>query len=317
MLRKATVILFFICLINIPARAEEVNAVTKDEKPAIEKAEPIVEEWDPPSAGPITTWTAPLCEKGELVVQPFFFYNHTRGIFNDEGHYDALPEGSKQYNYQEQLLLEYGLTSKLEIDFQTVYMQNYVKQDEFKAHSNGIGDSYLFLRYNAIEEEGWIPHITPIYQLKAPTGKYKHEDPNQLGTDITGSGSWDNGIGVILTKKLKPFIFHLDAIYSFPQQIKIDGIKTKYADYLNYDFGVEYFLPKGFNLMLEFNGLLQGDQKTDGEMIPGSDVKSLAVCPGIGWSCDKVQTLLAYQRTVLGTNTDANDSVILTAVYTF
>jgi hypothetical protein len=30
-----------------------------------------------------------------------------------------------------------------------------------------------------------------------------------------------------------------------------------------------------------------------------------------------VQLLLAYQRVVTGTNTDANDSVVLTGVYTF
>ena len=49
------------------------------------------------SAGTLTTWTAPLCGKGKFVVQPFFFYNRTRGIFNSEGHYDSLPSGDKKY----------------------------------------------------------------------------------------------------------------------------------------------------------------------------------------------------------------------------
>ena len=74
------------------------------------------------------------------------------------------------------------------------------------------------------------------------------------------------GFGMIMTKKFKPFIFHADAIYSFPQGgTTIDDIKTRYANYLNYDFAVEYFLPKGFNLMLEVNNLLQGDQWQDGK----------------------------------------------------
>lgn len=278
-------------------------------------------EWNPVSAGPVTTWTAPLCGKGKFVIQPFFFYNPTRGSFNSEGHYDSLIKGDKKYQYQQQLFMQYGLTDKLEIDGQIVYQENYVKQDDLKAHANGLGDSYLFLRYCAIEEKSYLPHITGLFQLKLPSGKYEHADPNKLGTDLmgatSGGGSYDYGYGINLTKKIKPFVFHADAIYSFPIETKVDGVKTRYGRYLNYDFGFEYFLHKGFNLMLEFNGFLQADKKEDGSYTPSSNIRYLTMAPGIGWSCDKIQTLLAYQRTLAGTNTDANDSVVLTCVYTF
>ena len=69
--------------------------------------------------------------------------------------------------------------------------------------------------------------------------------------------------------------------------------------------------------MMEFNGVSQGDKKVDGGMVPGSDSGSLIFAPGIGWSNDRIQTLIAYQRTLLGTNTAANDSVVATFVYTF
>lgn len=278
-------------------------------------------EWEPISAGPVTTWTAPLCGKGKFVVQPFFFYNRTRGTFNLKGHYDSLPSGDKKYQFQEQLFLQYGLTDRLEIDGQTVYQENYVKQVDLKAHANGLGDSYIFLRYCLIEEERQLPHVTGLFQLKIPTGKYQHADPNKLGTDLmgatSGGGSWDHGYGILLTKKLKPFLLHADAIYSFPQKVMLDGTKTVYGKYLNYDFGVEHFLQNKFNLVLEFNGFLQGDKKQDATNTPGSDINYLTLAPGIGWSNEKIQTLLAYQRTLTGTNTDANDSVVLTFVYTF
>ncbi|TBR16800.1 transporter [bacterium] len=290
-------------------------------KPLVAGADTEQEEWNPPSAGPITTWTAPLCGKNKLVAQPFFFYNRTRGAFNSDGHYDSLAKGDKKYQYQEQLFMQYGLTDRLEVDGQIVYQQNYAKQGDLKAHSRGLGDSYLFLRYCAIEEQKIIPHITGVFQLKIPSGKYQKADPDKLGTDLmgatSGGGSYDHGYGINLTKKLKPFIIHVDVIYSFPIERKIDVVKTGYANYLNYDFGFEYFLPKGFNLMLEFNGFLQGDKKEGGEKVPSSDIKYLSVAPGIGWSNDKMQTLLAYQRTLTGTNTDANDSVVLTFVYAF
>ncbi len=279
------------------------------------------DSWSPVSAGPVTTWTAPLCGKAKFVIQPFFFYNYTRGTLNSDGHYSSLPKGDYKYQFQEQLFAQYGLTSKLEIDTQTIYQQNYVKQDGARAHSSGFGDSYLFMRYCALEEKGWMPHVAALGQLKMPTGKYQHANSDKLGTDLmgatTGGGSWDPGFGIILTKKFKPFVLHADAIYSFPQQVHVDGIKNRYANYLNCDFGVEYFLPKGFNLMFETNLLLQGDRRSNGEKIPDSGVNSLIIAPGIGWSNDKMQMLLAYQRVITGANIDANDSVVFTFVYTF
>lgn len=278
-------------------------------------------EWNPVSAGPVTTWTAPLCGKSKFVIQPFFFYNNTRGVFDSDGNYDSLSGKDYKYQFQEQLFVQYGITDRLEIDAQTVYQQNFAKQEDEKAQSNGFGDSYLFTRYCAIEEKGWMPHISVLAQLKMPTGKYQKANPDKLGTDLmgagTGGGSWDPGFGIMATKKLKPFVLHADAVYSLPQQVRIDGIKTRYANYFNCDFGVEYFLPKGFNLMFETNLIFQGDRRSDGEKVPDSGVNSFVITPGIGWSNDKIQMLLAYQRVMTGTNTDANDSIIFTFVYTF
>lgn len=312
MLRKFFLLVymvFFLIALRTNVAAEEASATQ------------LQEEWNPVSAGPITTWTAPLCGKGKFVIQPFFFYNHTRGSFNSEGYYKTLPDGEGKHQCQEQLFMQYGITDRLEIDAQAVYQENYARQDDLKAHENGFGESYLFLRYCALEEKGWMPHITGLLQLKMPTGKFQHLDPNKLGTDsmgaTSGGGSWDPGFGLNLTKKIRPFVFHADASYSFHQKVKVDGVKTRYNKYLNYDVGLEYFLPKGFNLMLEANGFLQGDRWEDGGRVPSSDIRYFTLAPGIGWSCDKFQTLLAYQRTVIGTNTDANDSVVLTCVYAF
>lgn len=278
-------------------------------------------EWNPVSAGPLTTWTAPLCGKGKLVVQPFLFYNRTRGTFNADNHYGSLPAGDRKFQFQEQLFAQYGLTDRLEIDAQGVYQENYVKQGSRKAHTNGFGDSYIFLRYCALEEEKWLPHLTGIFQLKVPTGKYQKADPDKLGTDLmgatSGGGSYDLGAGINLSKKLKPFVAHADFIYSLPQERKIGAVKTRYGRYLNYDFGIEYFMAAGFNLMLEVNGFLQADKKQNGEKVSASEITYLNLSPGIGWSNQKIQTLLGYQRTLTGTNTDANDSIIFTFVYTF
>lgn len=274
-------------------------------------------EWNPYSAGPLTTWTAPLCGRNKFVAQPFFFYNKTRGTFNGDGHYSPLPDGDQKYQFQQQLFAQYGLTDRLEIDGQALYQQNYVKQGALSAQSSGFGDSTLFLRYCLAEEKNNFPHLTALIQLKIPTGKYQQLNPDRLGTDLMGSGSWDYGYGIMLTKKMKPYLLHMDAIYNFPLETRVDGVKVLYGEYLNYDFGIEYFLPKNFNLMLEANGFLRGGKKQDGENTPYSESKYLTIAPGFGWSNKTIQMLLAYQRTLSGTNADANDSIVFDFVYNF
>jgi hypothetical protein len=276
------------------------------------------EEWNPSSAGPITASTAPLCEKGKLVVQPFLFCTTTRGGFDSDGHEDSLPAGDSQNQWLGQLSLYYGITDRLEIDVSTGWQENYVKQEGLSANSGGIGDTCVTLKRCFCEESGNRPHITGLFQIKAPTGQYQHGAPGKLGTDLTGSGSWDYGLGMVITKKIKPFILHADAVYNIPQETMVDGVKTQYGNYLNYDLAAEYFFPKKrFNLLFEINGFQQDSTKENGGKIADSDSNSLAATAGFGWSNDKIQTLLGYQRTLIGKNTNANDSVVLTCVYTF
>jgi hypothetical protein len=86
--RFIAMIAFLISSLNISAFAsEDLNA----------------EEWNPSSAGPVTTWTSPLCGKGEFVIQPFIFYNKTKGEFNADGKYYGR---DSKYQYQEQLFAQ-------------------------------------------------------------------------------------------------------------------------------------------------------------------------------------------------------------------
>jgi hypothetical protein len=278
-------------------------------------------DWNPQTPGPVTTWTAPVESKGQLYIQPFFFYNIVRGNFGPEGHYQPLGPGNSASSLQEQVKTTYGITDKLECNFQTVYQENYAKSDGQKAENNGFGDSYLWLRYQVLDDHDWVPTVTPMFQLKMPTGKYEHLDPDKLGTDsmgaVTGGGSWDPGIGINATKKLQPFILHADVIYGMPQKVSVDTVETRYGNYINCDAAIEYVLPYGFSLMTEVNGLIQGDEKDRGAYIPDTEHNSLTTVSGIGWSNNKIQMLIGYQRLWVGSNVQATDSVVGMFIYNF
>ena len=277
--------------------------------------------WNPPSVGPIVTWTAPVVCKGNLVVQPFLFYNYIRGTFNSEGHYKHFKDGERRSEFQEMLFLQYGLFDRFDISAQGTYQQALVNNMEGNVTASGFNDTYLFLRYCLLDETKWLPTTTAVFQLKLPTGKYQKSDPDMLWADIitapTGGGSYEEGYGLNFTKRIKPFILHADFLFGFPNPTKVDGINTRYGSFFNYDAAIEYFFFDHFNLMVEANGLIQGDRKEDGCLTPSTSVEYLDLIAGLGWSDDKIQMLVAYRRTVAGTNTNVNDSVVATFVYTF
>jgi hypothetical protein len=279
--------------------------------------EMAADDWNPPAAGPLTAWTAPLCGAHKFVPHFFLSYSRTRGAYDDAGSFAELPSGEEASAWQQQLVLQYGFTDTLELDASTALLEKHAKIGGDSADSTGLADSTLALRYCLREDSGWYPHVTAHVQLHMPTGKYQDADPAKLGTDITGTGSWDPGLAINATKKLKPFLIHADFIYSFPIETSVDGQKTQNGQYGNYDLALEYILPAGFELMAEANGCFQAGQKVEGRDVPATQSRSLMLTPGVGWSNDTIQTLIGYQRSVWGVNTDAVDAVVATVIYPF
>jgi hypothetical protein len=278
-------------------------------------------DWNPQSIGPVVTWTAPTNCAGELTTQGYFLYTISAGVFDSEGALKPYKDKGSKSNWQQQLFCQYGITDRLEIAALGNCYENMRRIDGYSAESAGFGDTYLYARFCAVEEKGWIPCITGLFQLKLPTGKYQKLNESRLNTDymgaISGGGSYEEGYGVIVTKRLKPFILHFDAIFGFPNLTRLDGAKTLFGDCANFDFGLEYFFYKNFNLMLEFNSFFQGDSRIDGEMSPATDVYFFNISPGFGWYGDGVRALVAYQGTLAGTNVDFNNSVIFTIEFVF
>ena len=277
--------------------------------------------WNPPSAGPVITWTAPVCAKGRLIAQPFFFYNYIRGAFDNEGNYKHFKNGGKKSEFQEVLFFRYGLFDRLEVSALGTYQQVFISKTGDSAAASGFNDTYLFLRYCLLDETDWLPTTTALFQLKFPTGKYQSADPAKLGADImipdTGGGAYEEGYGLNFTKHIRPLILHADFMFGFPNPTTVNGVNTRYGSYLLYDAAAEYFFYGPFNLLAEANGLLQGDRRENGYLTPSTAVGYLDLVAGLGWSDQQIQMLVAYQRTVAGTNADVKDSVVVTFSHTF
>jgi len=283
-------------------------------------AEEKKDMWEPITPGPFTTFTAPVIVKNAFVIQPLSFFNITRGIFYGDGHYSSLP--SKDYIYQQfiQLYTQYGLTERVEINAQSQWKINYVKEEGVSAENAGFADFFMNIRYCGIDETTWCPRVTGLFQVKLPTGKYEKPDDGKLLTDITGTGSTDYTYGLSFTKGVYPIrtLFHLDLLLTnVPSPVKIDGVKTEFSNTYIVNGAFEWIFYKNFNLLGELLWQTQGGKRLDGDKASDTGQGSLIFSTGIGYSRENWQLLIGYQRTLAGTNVNANDTVAGTVIITF
>lgn len=309
MKKTLAVIAIFCALSAVPLFA------AAEDKPCTHAEDKV---WEPVTPGPFVTFTAPVCCRGELDVQPLYFFNIGRGSFDGEGGYKSLPSRDYNYNQVIQLYTQYGVTDRLEIDTQSVWEINNVKEGEVSAESAGFSDLMLAARYCVLDQTKWLPHATAIFLVKLPTGKYQKTDEGKLDADIIGTGSTDYCFGANFTKGFKPFLLHLDVLYTVsPSPVTIDGVKTEYADTFIINSACEWVFMEHWNLLAELVWYAQGDKKEDGIRTPSSDEQSLIFSTGIGYARDSWQVLVGYQRTLWGQNTDAYDTVAATFIITF
>lgn len=276
------------------------------------------EVWEPTTPGPFTTFTAPLIEKNKFAIQPLYFFQISRGIFDGDGRYNSLPSGDYKYHQVIQLYTQYGVTEKIEVNAQPSWDMHNIKYDDRSAETAGFGDFLMNVRYCGIDESAWCPRITGLFQVKFPTGKYEEADEDKLGGDILGTGSTDYTYGFSFTKGIKPVVWHLDLLYTnIPSPVKIDGIKIVYDDIYTVNGAFEWIFYKKLNLLGELLWQAQGDSKWDGNYMPSTSKSSLILSIGIGYSEKYWQMLVGYQRTLLGENVDANDIIAGTVIIVF
>lgn len=292
--------LYRLILLCIVALALTVEACAADKE----------EVWQPVTPGPFTTFTAPVIEKNKFVVQPLYFFNIGRGLFDGDGGYHSIPSGDYRYQQQIQIYTQYGIAERTEINVQPQWYINYAREGDASAENAGFGDFFANIRYCGIDESTWCPRITGLFEVKLPTGKYQKPDIGKLDTDITGTGSTDYTYGLSFTKGIKPVLWHLDLLYTnSPSPVRIDGIKTKFDDTYAVNGAFEWIFYKKLNLMSELLWQSQGNRKEDGNYAPSSGKSSLIWAAGIGYSEKYWQMLVGYQRTLLGENVVANDTI--------
>jgi hypothetical protein len=170
--------------------------------------------------------------------------------------------------------MTYGIADDLALSFSFPYSYLELEGDfapfevvgdqVFHDNFSGIGDISGSLRYMAWHGDGNTPSVSLSLGAKAPTG----DDDKGLGT-----GFWNIGAGISLTKAIDPVVFFGSLGYN----VTLPNNDIRPGDEISYSFGSGFSLNDRVSIKAALTGSVILRSETNGQEIPGSaqDISSL------------------------------------------
>lgn len=165
--------------------------------------------------------------------------------------------------------LSYGIVDDLALTLSIPYSYSELESDtapftinnERVVNNNshfGIGDIFGALRYTALHESGTTPSVTLNLIAKAPSG----DDLRRLG-----SGFWNIGGGISLTKSIDPVVFFGSLGYT----ARLPAGEVDLGDQINYSIGGGFSLNDRVSVAIALSGSTILRNEINGIQVKGSD----------------------------------------------
>jgi hypothetical protein len=245
--------------------------------------------------GPLVADFADTTDPGKFILQAAPSMVIRTGEFDQNGNVRYLPSGDRDYSFAVPVLPIYGIMKDWEISGEVPFIYNWKSQSGQSAQEGNIGDAALKTKYRLFEggEEGWQPSVSMVGRVRFPTGKFESLNPERMGVDSMGSGSYMYSLGINVGKWTKKWQVTANLWYNWPQETTMDGVKTKAGNFWYYALAGEYALTEKWSLILEFYGQEQGKTEIESRPVDNSNSRVLYVLPGLGWDISKKMFLMA------------------------
>ena len=217
----------------------------------------------PATFGPLITDTAIPMEKGKFAIQPTFIYSFITDTFTNN--WRRTSTGGDFQSFGMDWKLTYGLRENMEVFVVIPYVHNWARDvdepgpnGETSAHSGGLGDVNLTLKYRLVEETGDLPTVSALFATDFPTGKFRNLDERALGTDAVGGGAYVFTAGFNISKYIAPFVVYGNLWYSMPTGYTNDEGQKYPGDFVTVNLAAEYPITQKWVALLEltsFRGL--------------------------------------------------------------
>ena len=264
--------LFLMASFGISNSAQALSSSRIDQPIDIQPAAPQRAPWGANTSGPFYTGTADVEPGGSFYVEPYLFDNREHASESDQ-FVQKMALGMGHH-------MEFDLLIPLEENsVPAAYSPTGKKVSDFEP-----GDSLLTFKYQLTPDADtyrfWAkPTITVTADFLLPSGNVHDLRPQLSGTDQSGNGTFEEGVGVLVRKRFKPFVAYgqlgetvaspatVSAGYEYDNNIgvvppgmnevrMVDGNQFAYSGALEDVFNTKH----GIGAILEATGAVQSGQ---------------------------------------------------------
>lgn len=202
-----------------PPSPEQVGIELEDAETLFQKAKEMFNPW---YAGPLLTPSAHLIPPGLFNIQPYLFVTTEYGLYDNNRHTVNTPN---VIQVNTPFIFQFGIIDWMD---GILTVQGFYNQTQGK-HSTNIGDTTFSLGFGLTEEGPFLPAFLIQIGESFPTGKYNNLNPDRLGTDATGSGSYETTISFNFAKVVwwwfleHPMSFRSSFTYEIPTTVNVKG----------------------------------------------------------------------------------------------
>lgn len=236
---------------------------------------------DPWFTGPLLAPAGQTVNVGHHNYEQYVFHTENDGIFDRAWKLSHLPQGNSNIINP---IYTQGINDDMDLQVGIPYYIN---------HNNGevgehLGDLSLFLGYQLIEQKGklWRPNLRVALQQTFPIGRFDRLQDRFMGTDITGSGSYQTGIAFNFEHLLPLFNNHhylrtrfsLSYIATFPVTVHGRNVfggsdqtvgRVHPGDFTGIDLAYEFTITQNWVAVMEAFASIRGASTFSGN--PGFD----------------------------------------------
>ena len=268
----------------------------------------------PATFGPLVTDTAIPAEKGSFAVQPTFGYSRVLDAFSP--HWGRTSTDGDYQSFAMDWKFTYGLIENLEVFVDVPFVYNWADVHGASASSGNVGDLNLTLKYRIVQETVSLPTVTVLFATDFPTGKFKNPDPNEMGTDLTGGGSYAFTAGFNVSKYVAPFILYANVWYSMLTSYD-DGGPQYPGDIFTLNLAAEYPIVDKWVALLELTSYWSGGRLFGPDTNVPHDAL-LSIIPAIEYmATEHLSFALGLNVDLVGKNTDATIGPLFSVIYAF
>ncbi len=165
--------------------------IAESEKPPAISGAAVPFPW---FTGPLLTPSAHVIPNGHFNIEPYEFITSNYGLYNRNWQSHSEP---KLYNLQTQVITQIGMPWNFDFTFIPVWGWNHVHG----ASHWTLNDMTFGFDYQLVYDKPgkWWPAVKLALRANLPIGKFQKLHPKSKDTDIGGSGSWEPGIGIVMS----------------------------------------------------------------------------------------------------------------------